>query len=99
MKVGETIGDHLPDIFYTGEEGRSKEENVEEEPEDQPEEEKEEEEENSSSSSSSYEEDYDPWDPPRKKVGEDLKESRMKKVKRFLDMVKHRRVNALLHLK
>ncbi len=53
------------------------------------------EEEGKDSSSSEEEEevedndpDYDPWDPLRKKVGEDLKESYMEEVKRCLDKSK-----------
>ena len=83
------MSDHSPDIFDTEEEGGSNEENVEEELEEEPEEE-EEEEENSSSSeeegeTDDDEPDFDPWDPLRKQVGEDLKESYMEEVKRFLD--------------
>ena len=80
------MSDRSPDIFDTEEEGGSNEENVEEELE----EEHEEEEENSSSSeeegeTDDDEPDFDPWDPLRKQVGEDLKESYMEEVKRFLD--------------
>ncbi len=83
--LGETL---TPDIFDTEPEGGSDEENVEEE---KPEEEEgEAEEENSSSSEEEGEvedndSDYDPWDPLRTKVGEDLKESYMEQVKQFLD--------------
>ena len=86
-----TMGDRSPGKFDTEEKGWNDKENVEEEeePEDEPEEE-EKEEENSSSSEQEGEvdddePDYDPWDPLRKQVGWDLKESYMEEVKRFLD--------------
>ena len=80
------MSDRSPGIFDTEEEGGSNEENVEEELEEEPEEE----EENSSSSeeegeTDDDEPDFDPWDPLRKQVEEDFKESYMEEVKRFLD--------------
>ncbi|XP_078382313.1 uncharacterized protein LOC144664999 [Oculina patagonica] len=80
------MADRAPDIFDTEPERGSDEENVEEE---EPEEE-EEEEENSSSSEEEGEvgdddTDYDPWDPLRRNVGADLRESFMAEVKRFLN--------------
>ncbi|XP_078380186.1 uncharacterized protein LOC144663126 [Oculina patagonica] len=80
------MADRAPDVFDTEPEGGTDEENVEEE---EPEEEEEGEE-----NSSSFEEegevgdddtDYDPWDPLRRNMGADLRESFMADVKRFLD--------------
>ena len=89
------MADRSPDIFDTEEESGRGEENEEEEPEEETgQEEKEEKEEEKEGNSSSSEEetevdddepDYDPWDPIRQRVGEDLKESYTEEVKRFLD--------------
>jgi len=79
-----TLGERTPDIFDPEEERRS-----EEEPEEEPEEEQEKEEDSSCSEEEGEveddESDYDPWNPLRANVGEDLKEPFMKEVQRFLD--------------
>ncbi|XP_078357178.1 uncharacterized protein LOC144642054 [Oculina patagonica] len=88
------MADRAPDIFDTEPEGGSGEENVEEEYPEEEEEEREEEENSSSSEEEGKAEDddtdYDPWDPLRRNVGEDLIESFMAEVKRFLDKGKTR---------
>ncbi|KAL9958439.1 hypothetical protein ACROYT_G035451 [Oculina patagonica] len=78
------MADRAPDIFDTEPEGGSDEENVEEE---YPEEEEDD------------DTDYDPWGPLCGNVGEDLKESFMAEVKRFLDKgdALHRKVMKTLH--
>lgn len=98
------MADHSPDIFDTeDEEGSLNNEHVKEEPEEEPEEEQEEAEENGSSSEEEDDnEDYDPWNLLRRKVGNDLKDYFVKEVKRFLDKGKtqeyadHAAFNSLL---
>ena len=71
----------------TVEEKEEESSSSEEEPEKEEKEEQEEEEE-SSGSEEEEDDEPDPWQPLREKVGEDLKESYLKEVQRFLDREK-----------